>query len=371
MNTENGERRISHISTTISSQDLQEFVGHILQPNLPHSLPLLRRCQYEITHPTHATGTEVWFAAATDETPTGAQTLTVNQVEALTVNKPWLAAYISLGNSGQTQVWVFGSWEADFNTLNFADPIHAMQQSDHCEIYRYLFFTLFRHLRTEHIPKLSHNPPVQWQRIRDEGKIVSLPFRRSKVLFGTLAECHWPFFDEYSSESERAVSRTDKGYMKYILSTKASLPYSNPPGNLHFAPMEERHLQTILDRSMIPRTIETLREIHVVGLFNKDATCVAWGMLSKDGSIGSLHTEPDHRRQGLAEAICRKLLADQSEVFAEDLATPDTPMYSHADVSKDNIPSRKTMEKLGCKVMWRVAWIEVDLGELKDSFPDM
>lgn len=363
------EHKMNHVSTAIPSKDLPGFIDHILRPNLPHSLPLFRRCQYETTHPTHETGAEVWFVTATDKAASDTQPRSM-LVSDLKLDQPWLAAYINLRNSGQTQVWVFASWEAAFTSLKFEDPIAAMQDSAQAPVYQHLFFTLFRHLRTNHIPRLSHDPPAQWQRIKDEGKIVSLPFRRSKCLFGTLAECHWPFFDEYSSESGRAVSRTDKGYLKYVLtSTESSLLPTDPPLHLHFAPMEDKHLQIILDRSIIPRTIETLREIHVVGLFNDDATCVAWGMLSKDGSIGSLHTEPDYRRKGLAEAVCRRILSDQTSFFAEDAVTANAPIYSHADVSANNLPSRKTMEKLGCKVMWRVAWIEVDLGEPKDPFP--
>lgn len=370
MDTQNGEDAHYHVLTTVLNEDLTIFLDHVLKPHLPHSLPLYRRCEYEITKSTRATGSEVWFVAAADRAPSDAHTRGSIQVTDLPLDKPWLAAYISLRNSGQTQVWTFASWEATLSRPNVADPIDAMQSSEYCPVYQHLFFTLFRHLRTNHIPKLSHTPPAQWQRIKDEGKIVSLPFKRSKVLFGTLAECHWPFFDEYSSESERAVSRTDKGYLKYILrSTKASLSPVDPPPNLHFAPMKDSHLQTILDRSIIPRTIETLREIHVVGLFDDHATCVAWGMLGKDGSIGSLHTEPEYRRKGLAEAVCRRLLADQIQFFAEDSAPAEHTVYSHADVSASNLPSRKTMEKLGCKVMWTVAWIEVDLGELNNPFP--
>lgn len=353
-----------HVSTAISNETLSQFIDQVLKPQLPYSLPLFRRCQYHATQTNRVTTPEIWFVNVTDKAAFDAHPPNDAQAISWTLDKPWLAAYIDLSNAGQTQVWTFTSWEPSLSES--ANPVSDMQKSGNLPIYQHLFFTLFRHLRRDHIPKLSPEPTEQWQRLRDAGKLISLPFSRSKVLFGTLAECHWSFLDEYSSESERAVSREDKGYLKYIVtSMAASLATKDPPHTLHFAPMKDAHLQTILDRTIIPRTIETLRQLHVIGLFNEDEECVAWGMLGKDASISSLHTEPDHRRKGLAEAVSKQLLADQIKIFVDhaDEAASNTIVYSHADVSKDNLASRKVMEKLGGKVMWKTAWIEVELGE--------
>lgn len=276
----------------------------------------------------------------------------------------WLAAYIDLTNSGQTQVWTFASWEAEFSAS--ADPSSAVQKSHEYPIFAGLFNALFSHIRKEHVPKLGHDPPEQWQRLKDSGKIVSLPFSRSKVLFGTLAECHWSFLENYGSKGAEGVSRADRGYLKHVFASEvSSLGSVTPPDALYFAPMEEQHLQTILDRTNIPRTIETVRQLHRVGLFNEDKIPIAWGMLSKDGSISSLHTEPEYRGKGLAEVVSRRLFADQLDIFTDDRgpATVDTIVHCHADVSATNHASTRVMEKLGGKVMWKVAWIELEVGE--------
>lgn len=351
-------------SAVVSIERLPHFVKETLKPQLPYSLPLYRRCQYHATRSSRAPHAEIWMVTAGDQSSPGL----LSQQGEPTANQRdrhhWLAAYIDLSNSGQTQVWTFASWEADLGAS--ADPASAVRELHDYPIFAGLFNALFSHIRKKHVPKLSQDPPAEWQKLKDSGKIVSLPFSRSKVLFGTLAECHWFFLDDYPTTGGQGVSRADKGYLKHIFRSEASsLVSGSPPDTLYFAPMEEKHLQIILDRTNIPRTIETVRQLHRVGLFNEDKVPIAWGMLSKDGSISSLHTEPEYRGKGLAEVVSRRLFADQLQIFMDDTdpGAVDTVVYCHADVSAANHASTRVMEKLGGKVMWKVAWIEVELGE--------
>ena len=353
-------------------QDDGEFIQDFLKPYLPYSLPLLRRCQFHAKQKRPTPGAELCLATCSiNEDAVGADAeiaISSSQENDLLDNPPWLAAHIDLSNSGQTQIWTFSSWEHEFGKE--PDPVAAVQRSSQYLAYQKLFEALFRHIRREHIAKLGDQPPEQWQRLKAEGKIVSEPFSKSKVLFGTISECLWPFLDALRTDGgDPAISRESRPYLKYIFSSKEHDATMSPPEGLHFAPVPEQHLQTIIDRTDIPRTIETIRQLPNIGLFDSNNRPVAWGLLSKDASLSSLHTEPEHRRQGLAERVARRLLAEQEKFYqdAEDAASlsdsnaTDAVVYGHADVSDSNVASRKVMEKVGGEVMWRTAWIEIDL----------
>ncbi|KAJ9655099.1 hypothetical protein H2198_005955 [Neophaeococcomyces mojaviensis] len=348
----------------IPPSDHEVFILNYLQPLLPYSLPLYRRCQFHRKSSKPSATGEIWIAAAVKD-----QNATIHDGGSVDLSRisdlPWVAAHIDLTNAGQTQVWTCATWEAQHAGEN--GQVENVQKSPHFIVYQRLMDALFEHIRTSHVKNLSHDPPVQWQRLRDDGKIVSLPYSRSKVLFGTIAECLWTFLDSYNSSSgSTQVTRADRPYLKYIVESEVrTLRQVKAPEGLHFAPMQEQHLQTIVDRTNIPRTIETLRQLPNAGLFNSDNMPVAWGLLGKDASLSSLHTEPEYRRRGLAETIANKLMAEQISAFQDAVDSNDDAaiVYSHADVSTSNLASSKVMEKIGGKVMWRVAWIEVQLGE--------
>lgn len=349
MSTQHSAETILH-TRQISKSNQDSFIQDFLRPNLPYSLPLLRRCQFHQRNDKSAGSAEIWFSGVATTDGLDQQTL-----------KPWIAAHIDLTNAGQTQVWIFASWEAQYAKGDAViDPVHDLPEYP---VYQKLMDSLFEHMRDFHVRKLPQTPPAPWQRLRDGGKVLSLPYSRSKVLFGTIAECLWPFLHNHGSTSgTNQVTREDRPYFKYIFTNQTtSLLQVNGPEGLHFAPMKEEHLQTIIDRTSIPRSIETLRQLQNVGLFDVDDVPIAWGLLGKDASLSSLHTEPEYRRKGLALAIATKLISEQNVIFPD--VEEKSVIYSHADVSPSNLSSRKVMEKLGGRVMWRVAWIEVQLGE--------
>lgn len=275
----------------------------------------------------------------------------------------WIAAHIDLSNAGQTQVWVFASWETEFSKSE--KPANAAKTSSDFPIFEALFEALRNRLRRHHVPGLSEAPPQQWQRLKDSGKRVSEPYSRSKVLFGTVADTLWPHLEEAPNQT---ISRTDMSYFKYIIASHrpSLLALADPPAGLHFQPMRKEHLQTMIDRTNIPRSLETIQQLPNIGLYDENDTPIAWCLLSKDASIGSLHTEPEYRRKGLAELTARRLMVEQVKLFDNDPieeVDPKAVIWSHADVSDANIPSQRVMEKIGGERMWRSGWIEVDIAE--------
>ena len=361
----------AHLGVQVDTiPDDAKFIQDFLEPCLPYSLPLLRRCQSHTKQKHLTPSAEVCLITCSTisdtNSPKARNSISSNHETEIFDKRPWLAAYIDLTNSGQTQIWTFASWEVDFGKES--NPAKAVLASPGYPAYKILFDTLLRRIQTEHISKLSHDPPEQWQRLKLEGKRISEPFSRSKILFGTIAECLWPFL------SHCHIAREDKSYLKYIVTSQTQAHHEpTTPPNLHFAKIPEQHLQTIIDRTDIPRTIESIRQLPNIGLFDEHNVPVAWGFLSNDGSISSLHTEPEYRGRGLAELVARQLILEQ-KVFYPDTengtgdslpsdSVAEAVIYSDANVSVGNLASRRVMEKIGGEVMWKVAWVEIDLGE--------
>jgi ribosomal protein S18 acetylase RimI-like enzyme len=98
---------------------------------------------------------------------------------------------------------------------------------------------------------------------------------------------------------------------------------------------------------------------------------VAFGFASGDGSLRTLHVDPEFRRKGLAKAVVKRLL--NSGVFAppkqgvfsasrevyEEIEEPQPLAYS--SVEKSNVASIKTFEGVGATWRWDVYWAWLDL----------
>ncbi|KIV83191.1 hypothetical protein PV11_05241 [Exophiala sideris] len=322
---------------------------------LPYSIPLVRRIQFHLDHPISKSA-RIYIAVADTEANSNNNESGSNEsgnwlnewlLETPTApesGSPWLAAHIDLMSYGQTQGWVFGSWEHP----SIYDP-HKHS------VYKALMNQLFSYIYTVLVPEMSTEPPEDWLLLKRTGKRLTQPFSRSKVLFGTLSDKVWEYFDE------SARSRIDPSYYKYIFTpeNKVTQPDDDSfplPEGYRFGEMQPHDLQVVLDRTDIPRTLHTLSQYVSVSLFHgNDERPIGWGFLGKDASISSLHTEPEHRGKGLAVCLSKELLKRQGSAFAGQQS------WGHADVSKENAPSRRVMEKLGGVPMWMVMWCEIDL----------
>ncbi|EXJ81553.1 hypothetical protein A1O1_07617 [Capronia coronata CBS 617.96] len=393
-------------------------------------------------------------------------------------HRPWIAAHIDLAHYGSTQVWVFASWECPPPSLSTSTtsplssssssnalattPDHERERNtqsqretadriveddnegsdDDDPRHGALMIALYRYIYHDLVPRMSTEPGEDWLELKRTGKSLTIPYSRNKILFGTINTklLRWV--------PGQARTRIDAGYLKYIFaidpdledsdhhgkdssrederngapvddssnSSNSSDKYRALPPGYTFGPMQSAHLQAVLDRSVVPRTLATLQQFPSLGVFplpqwednqNKehDATAataaategpelepnpklepksgdqmrgsgtgkpVAWGFLGTDASLSGLHTEPEHRGKGLAGCVGRELLrrsAWRGGVEGHVDVDPDPRSifnWGHADVSIQNKASRRVMEKLGGVARWKVAWVEVDLAVALD-----
>ncbi|ETI20329.1 hypothetical protein G647_08363 [Cladophialophora carrionii CBS 160.54] len=424
-------------SVSIQSRVLNEhqiaLLGRKLELHLPYSIPLLRRIQFHLQQERASTTARIFVAAVRgdDSTITRSNPEPESEPEPeldrpwdldawlletqSSDDTPWIAAHVDLVNAGQTQVWVFGSWEEQAELSRPPTESHPMHNRRLLRHQLLLLRALFTYISRDLIPLLPTTPPEEWLCLARTGKYLSRPYSRDKVLFGSVSDKLWHLFPE------SARTRTDAGYWKYLFCRDFTSEAPPLPPGYRFGGMQDDDLQTVLDRTPIPRTLGTLRQLVSVGVFHEGNTvrvpvpipvpvpvpapgAVGWGFLGKDASLSSLHTEVEHRGRGLAVALGAELLRrhqrqeqqqqqqqqpppppppvvvhsqcgrgdngsqeerrDEDENAREAMTTStstSTSWWGHADVSQHNAASRRVMEKLGGRPAWMVMWTEVDM----------
>lgn len=395
----------NHISSAVLAEaDVPALVAR-LQELLPCPIALYRRLQFHVKHP-NPVSARAFLALASHAGP---QTWLHSTDISPNPEIAFLAAHIDLSCAGETQIYMFASWELPAEN-GFAQPTD--------EIKTLLLNALFKTLATDEtfIPACPLEPPESHQLLMRTKKLVT-PYSPSKILFGAL---HSTAFDIIP---KHAHARTDPGFVKYIFTpSEDSLTDAEDeqlPEGYHFGSIRDNddHLNLVLSRTVIPRTLATLRRLGSVGIFYDGETYptmddaqqdqhdphtatvrgsdtrtareielsakavdgdsvagilekinrrpVAWGFLGKDASLTSLHVEPQHRGKGLAGNVTRKLFTMQDSIFGA--GNGEEPKMGHADVFESNVPSRRVMEKLGGQSKWVVVWAEIDIGRLVDS----
>lgn len=133
------------------------------------------------------------------------------------------------------------------------------------------------------------------------------------------------------------------------------------PEQLRWGEMREQDIPIVQARTSIPRATRTLMSLKSKGVFEKDTDkAVAWTFLGLDGSLTTLHTEPEWRGKGLAKAVAASLIGE----CAPGLAVDDQgSAWCHADVYAGNVQSESVCRSLGGKAMWEHYWVRIDLSK--------
>jgi ribosomal protein S18 acetylase RimI-like enzyme len=170
------------------------------------------------------------------------------------------------------------------------------------------------------------------------------------------------------------VCGIDAPYIKYLFKPSTLPALRDLPEGLRWGEVRKQDFALVRSRTSIPRQDATLALLPSLAVFPEDqhgdVAPVAWAFLGVDGSLTSLHTEPEYRGKGLAKVLTGKLFreggfrgkslngklsAEKSEVFGSD------EDWFHGDVALDNKSSRGVCEGLGGKTSWIVYWIRIDL----------
>ncbi|KAH8694152.1 acetyltransferase, GNAT family [Talaromyces proteolyticus] len=348
-----------------------------LERLLPSSTPLLRRIQYDTAQPRN----------------TARYLTTANLTETVQNDDPWLAAYVDLFAGRETQVWVYSSLEAevmngddnsDDEKISSFEGLSEHKQATARHQFRDLLYFINQELMPSYLSHLS----------TQEAKIEVTPPSQNviplhvppAILLGSLHTGLMQLLFSNGSytnpeiPSGLKVHRYDvTPYAKYVFGpdvfqTAGGRDHPLPSGYYYGKEgLRPEHVELVRSRTHIPREPHTLLSMPSVVIYESQNTTaedncdgdgnapIAWGFLGFDGSLVTLHVEPEHRGKGLAitlsKAIMRKGMEDgkYGDIMPHLTST-------HADVARTNQASRRVMEKVGGRGwMWTVTWTVIEV----------
>ena len=150
--------------------------------------------------------------------------------------------------------------------------------------------------------------------------------------------------------------------------------------------------ELVRSRTSVPRRDRTLRLLPGLGLRSGEGRLVSWAFLSPDGSLASLHVEPEFRGRGLGKKVAGGVMGmlggrvemdakgegegeggggegeggtgdGQGGLYFEGVREGEE--WGHADVAVDNKDSRGVTRGLGGKEGWICYWVWIDLEGVK------
>ncbi|KAF2831494.1 hypothetical protein CC86DRAFT_314876 [Ophiobolus disseminans] len=327
-----------------------------LKSTLPYSINLVYRTQ----HPNRTQHANIVTTFSPEDT---------------SIPKCWAAAYLDRSMRPETELWIFAAGEA---------PNHSSSPNGFCSTCRKAVLSVLDHLSTLSTPPmrpdnqpaldLAHQHEKEYPTPGPDGTYPPSPgmYMRHLLLPKVIlvGACH---------EQIVQICR-DTGLVRYefpggnLELNKFVFKLSGLPTTrelleeLRWGEMREKDIEIVKARTNIPRSTKTLLSLKSVGVFEQESDkAIAWTFLGLDGSLTTLHTEPEYRGKGIAKAVGAKIIRD----YAPGLAVDDEGnAWCHADVYLGNVQSESVCRSLGGKALWKDYWVRIDLekaGKLASS----
>ncbi|CAG7969706.1 unnamed protein product [Penicillium salamii] len=386
-----------------------------LVSQLPYSLTLLRRIQHGIAFPFETAQLLATFPPGSAPNP----------------ETPWLAARVDLFRGRETQMFIYSSLEAehtsiqpidavstgsttaakilkvDFDSLPQSTNNNPGQNNDNSRKPIVASFSASQAIldlaRTQLLAFLSyvktHLLPVYLSSLESSAAATSTAKTQTSSApnSNTIPIRSGTYTTSDPIPNIRVHRLDDPPYYKYFFRRSDFGPEeqsrrsgdhgsadSSLPVGYRFRDREGRegvhswHLDLVQSRTSIPRSRAQLSTMPSVAVYrdsepvdnDADEQPIAWGFLGMDGSLATLHVEPEHRGRGLAlplskEIMCRGMAPDGlfgPRSFEFDSQTQDrVGAWAHSDVSGVNAASRRVMEKIGGQVLTTVTWSIIEL----------
>lgn len=282
--------------------------------------------------------------------------------------EPWFYAFVDRGCRPETEVWLFGNWEAEFDRSKQNHGITPNSSSDKDEAIQSLITFLIRTIKTHNAPPSIHKgedvftaqsqTSSSQHRQNHKPESSSLP-DPNIMLWGAIHETTVPHLQALSL----LASPTEPNWT--FLFPLSSLPEPSPlPADLRWGRLEPRHFPLVRSRTEIPRQDFTLARLPNLGIFPAqpaDAAPVAWAFVGLDGSLTTLHTEASHRRMGLGKLLSARLFREEMGRFWED----GLERLAHGNVMVGNEASAGMCRSLGGRRVAEVYWVRINLKKVE------
>ncbi|OAL07278.1 hypothetical protein IQ06DRAFT_372278 [Phaeosphaeriaceae sp. SRC1lsM3a] len=317
-----------------------------LRATLPYSINLVYRTQ-------HTNRTE------------HAKILATFPPEAENIPKCWAAAYLDRSMRPETEMWIFAAGEI---------PHHSSEKGV-CRECRKAVLALLDYMsalptppmRADNQPalELAYQHEKEYPEPGPDGTYPPSPgtYMRhlllSKVIL--VGACHEQIAQIMREAKlvRRDMPGADLTLNKFLFKLSDLPRTKDLPKGLRWGQIREGDIEIVKARTSIPRTKDTLLSLKSVGVFDEESDRpIAWTFQGLDGSLTTLHTEPDHRGKGIAKAVAAKICREHAPGLAVD---NEGNAWSHADVYMGNVQSEGVCKSLGGQALWKDYWIRINL----------
>lgn len=382
----------------LASDSAGPVIGRVLQHlrrpeyfETPNGLALYRRLQFG----RFLESSYLFTNRNLDETTTALHAATQTDLDQ--DGKPWFYAFVDRGCRPETEVWLFGSWEAvvrrvpaskddgtstnGYHVQEYGMDSKQQQQDD--KAVQALLLDFIRSIRNYGLPPSIHNPEdvlaaqaeiagsaghskKQHEREEEEedGKPAPTtndnPLENTHVmLWGAISAPTTRHLQALSLLATHLLPAVPNHTFLFALASLPKEPEELPP-TLRWGKLQPRHFPLVRSRTEIARQDFTLARLPGLGIFPtepEDAAPVAWAFVGLDGSLTTLHTEASHRRMGLGKKLSAKLFREEMGRFWEE----GVERVAHGNVIVGNRASAGMCMSLGGRDVGEVYWLRVDL----------
>lgn len=336
----------------------------ILQKALKSTLPYSINLVYRTQHPNQSEHAHI---------------LTTFPPSATLVPKCWAAAYIDRSTRPGTELWLFSPGESpNHSSIPDDSPSRSSKSTQiFCPTCSTAVLSLLDHMSTLPVPPLHPDeyPSLELAKQHEAQHPKSGPgvvyspspgtYMRHLLWPGviTLGACHHAIVQicREAGILRQELPGVNAKLNKFLFKIKDLPSVKALPKGLRWGEMRAQDLPTVQARTSIPRATRTLMSLKSKGVFEEtEDRAVAWTFLGLDGSLTTLHTEPEWRGKGIAKAVAARIIGE----YAPGLAVDDEGnAWSHADVYVGNAQSESVCRSLGGKAMWEHYWVRIDLSE--------
>lgn len=373
---------------------LSTLVPHLL-PLLPNSLPLLRRIQF----PSDTSPEAHVFATFPPSTPPPSATPSTTS-ELQDPPSPifsFAATWADRSRFPETECWIFSTYELLPRHKNYS-PFPTIANSTPAPKIDYTTCSqpAAKKARLQLLAILNavaSLPPLAKE--SDNGSISN----SNILVIGTLHHALVPLLtspdDKFpeqrvlsrssSSSSSTQFSPTSDGVLsgigeptwKWLIppSFSSSSPAAALPKGYTSSTLRKEDLKLCMSRTSIPRsenTLVVLKDscVRFRSDDEEDAKPIAWAFLGVDGSLNSLHVEPEHRGKGLARSVVGELIrrgvGGKGGTDGEQEEEAEEKGWISSDVYWDNEGGHGVAKGLGGKEGWANRWVGCDLRRVRE-----
>ena len=351
----------------------KSLLPHLL-PHLPYTINVVRRIQFFFQTPHfHALAT---FPLDTPVT---------------LIPSTFTVCYVDRSRGPETEAWVFSSGEIRRGSLRFS-PTEVLDPSPTTVNENIPFEELsedeksLRELERGQLRAIFHYIGTKLDLLPLQIEDNQEEYDRSILCVGSLSS----YCIDLVQRVDPILNRRGDCYVKYLIPppTQTSTGENEvplPPDGLVWDKVRPEDHTLVLSRTDIPRKPRTLKLLPSVALRttpskpNELGVLQAWAFLGPDGSLSSLHVEPEYRNRGIGKLMTRSvtaLLIDSTNVGTEGqdaTGVPEQPAFEgvrretawcQSDVARGNAGSAAVSRGVGGIESWEVEWVWVDLKEL-------